>query len=562
MLLGAPHLPRWCWALADKYSVHVGRLLPQSTRGWKSSYYLNMLKAPDWRHMFIHVFGAPCMYSPMEGPVHKRADQTLEGFFVGVQHPMALVIRKSDMKLISVSKKKLVVYESCYTAPLSFSSDRLRLAIEQRLVEPTSKDPPNLAGHEEQRTVSEKPRQVQSIKSMREHITPRPNTTASSAMRPPTQLDESAATQFPSLGEGVVVPEHASYDEDLATGINALKQKAETIISDPGIRARVLKSIKSLEDAATNVVPRGLLKQGKKVDGNINVSNILKEKRNRNSLKDELKDEGPPKKKIKEKVERPRFGLKRGDAVSVAPEIFDGKKAGSFSKDNPERQFGTIVRVWPGKKLAQVEWIDGSRNLCRFDQLRIEKLKVDASFMVTLMMVNALKKSKDPMDKEGWPRDFFEALVSPDWREWVAAVKKEITSWLDFNAYSEIPFGQRKPGSSIVPLGELFTRKRDGSFKFRQYLMGNMLKKGKDFDETFSSCISWDGIRWCAAVACATDKLIHGLDAVTGFLQAREQFDLYAFIPSHGHYSSLSYEQLAEVREKLLKLVSKDGVEG
>ena len=173
---------------------------------------------------------------------------------------MALVIRESDMKLISVSKKKLVVYESCYTAPLSFSSDRLRLAIEQGLVEPTPKDQPNLAGQEEQKTVSDKPRQVQSIKSMRDHITPRPNTTASSAMRSPTELDESAATQFPSLGEGVVVPEHASYDEDLATGINALKQKAETTISDPGIRARVLKSIKTLEDAATNVVPRGLLK--------------------------------------------------------------------------------------------------------------------------------------------------------------------------------------------------------------------------------------------------------------------------------------------------------------
>jgi hypothetical protein len=194
--------------------------------------------------------------------------------------------------------------------------------------------------------------------------------------------------------------------------------------------------------------------------------------------------------------------------------------------------------------------------------LRVERLKVNAAFMVTLMMVNALKKPRDAMDKEGWPRDFFHAMVSPDWREWVAAIKKEIASWLDFNAYTEIPFSERKPGASIVPLGELFTRKRDGSFKFRQYLMGNMLKKGKDFDETFSSCISWDGIRWCAAVACATDKLIHGLDAVTGFLQAREQFNLYAFIPSHGHYSSLSFEQLAEVRENLLKLVSKDGEDG
>ncbi len=63
-------------------------------------------------------------------------------------------------------------------------------------------------------------------------------------------------------------------------------------------------------------------------------------------------------------------------------------------------------------------------------------------------------------------------------------------------------------------------------------------------------------------MACATDKLIHGLDAVTGFLQAKEQFDLYAFLLSHGEYSSLSFEQLASIREKLLDLVQKDGVEG
>ncbi len=43
----------------------------------------------------------------------------------------------------------------------------------------------------------------------------------------------------------------------------------------------------------------------------------------------------------------------------------------------------------------------------------------------------------------------------PDWRDWIMAVKKEISSWLAFNAYTEIEFKNRKAGSSIVPLGEL-----------------------------------------------------------------------------------------------------------
>ena len=112
MLCGAPHLPPWAWALADKFSVVVGRQLPQSTRGWKSAAFLNSGKVPDWRSLCLHVFGAPCLYAPTDGPIHKRADKTLPGYYVGVQHPMVLILRKSDMKLISCSTKKFVCHES------------------------------------------------------------------------------------------------------------------------------------------------------------------------------------------------------------------------------------------------------------------------------------------------------------------------------------------------------------------------------------------------------------------------------------------------------------------
>ena len=59
-----------------------------------------------------------CRYAPPEGPVHKRAEVTVEGYFVGIQHPMAMVIRKKDVKLVSVSTKKLHVYGSMYCGPL------------------------------------------------------------------------------------------------------------------------------------------------------------------------------------------------------------------------------------------------------------------------------------------------------------------------------------------------------------------------------------------------------------------------------------------------------------
>jgi hypothetical protein len=329
---------------------------------------------------------------------------------------MALVLRKSDMKLISVSKKKVIVYESMYVAPLSYSSERLGADIMAR----------SLQRDVEPEGGKQWPKHVQSTKSVSAHNIPTPNTNAYIGMRPPTRLDDSAATQSPSQGEGVIVPEHLSYSDDLASGILALKEKAQSTISDPGIRRKVIDSITNLQDVSARVVERGQLKRGKKTHAKVDVANIVQGKRKRVSVEDDVVKEAPPKRKVKEKSTSALAGLKPGDAISVAPELFDGKKPGSYSKDHPERQFGTVVKVWVRKQIAQVEWLDGSKNIVRYNDLRIEKIKVDAAFMVTVMIVEALKTSKDPLDKDGWPRNFFETMVSPDWRERVLAIKKEI----------------------------------------------------------------------------------------------------------------------------------------
>ena len=43
-------------------------------------------------------------------------------------------------------------------------------------------------------------------------------------------------------------------------------------------------------------------------------------------------------------------------------------------------------------------------------------------------------------------------------------MKKETDLWLAFDAYVKIPISEKIPGASIVPLGELYTRKGDDSF--------------------------------------------------------------------------------------------------
>ena len=159
-------------------------------------------------------------------------------------------------------------------------------------------------------------------------------------------------------------------------------------------------------------------------------------------------------------------------------------------------------------------------------------------------------------DTKDWPKNFFEALCKSDWRDWVAAVKKELNSWISNEAYELVDFTEKSHGASCVPLGELFTRKRDdGAYKFRQHLMGNLMKEGKDFRDTFSTTVTWDGIRWCSSMACGCNKLVCGWDAVTGYLQAPERFDVHALLPSHELYSHLEYEELAVLRAELLDLV-------
>ncbi len=136
----------------------------------------------------MHIFGAPCSYAPMEGPVHKKASRTEEGYFVGVQHPMVLILRKEDLKLISCSRKNFLVYEEVYTLPLSLTSSQL-----ERHLNPALKDQDEASNHAVQneeglRAAASKDKlsHVQSIKSVSVHNIPPPKTTATKYFRAPT----------------------------------------------------------------------------------------------------------------------------------------------------------------------------------------------------------------------------------------------------------------------------------------------------------------------------------------------------------------------------------------
>jgi hypothetical protein len=124
MLLDAPHLPPNMWACGDQYSNLLGDFLPIiQTRQNECSFYMRTGKMVDWALLKIKCFGTPCIFAPIDGPIHKRAPIMEEGWFVGRQWPFMIIKQKSDGKLLNVSDKKVRVYirvstESMYTIPL------------------------------------------------------------------------------------------------------------------------------------------------------------------------------------------------------------------------------------------------------------------------------------------------------------------------------------------------------------------------------------------------------------------------------------------------------------
>jgi len=212
--------------------------------------------------------------------------------------------------------------------------------------------------------------------------------------------------------------------------------------------------------------------------------------------------------------------------------------------------------------IHRVLW-DGDRDtFTHYTPLERIPDKLCSSSVMAALEVGATTTTGPADLQSSWPKDFYEALVRSDWRAWVEAVKKENEGWLDNDAAEEVPFNNMERGASIIPLGERFTIKRDGTHKFRQYAMGNLLKEGKDYGDTFATTVSADGFRWFCSLACSVGKEVRGWDATTGYLQSKQRIPVYAYVPSHHHFSLLSFEELAVFRRKLLDLVANEGVEG
>ena len=575
MMCGAPHLPQFCWGVADLYATYIHQFISQAKHGC-SPYEFRTGIEPDLDRFFVKVFGAPCQYCPMEGAEHKRGPKTEWGWFLGIQPPMCLVLRPEDNKVLSVSKKKILVHEECYakfdnahgTNPLA------HFVIPTIDLDNTKAEVENLEKISDYKKKYNIPDHVLSVKALSDFQKHPELNIANPTTRPPKVMfndileivpQYEGENQRENQGEKTTthVPEHAVFNKDL--WLDKLKELRESInlrFDKEGKVDRIVKALRKAEEEALNEAPArgGIKKKAGKLKEGIAIKNIVGTKRRK------IFREGETNSSDKRTTKR-RIDV--GDRVKIQTKKF-GK---AYAVGLPIYTYG-YVREKKGD-LYEVIWDAGDvmkahkRHLIyqgeneNEDDVESEPKyngKITKETILPILSVGTALSPQSGKETSNWPRDFYEALLRDDWRDWVQAVKNEIDSWAMFEASTEIPYIKMERGASIIPLGELFSVKRNGKYKFRQYALGNLLKEGKDFGETFSSTVSGDGLRWFCALACSCRKEIRGWDATTGYLQTQQRVKVYAYLPSHHGYSDLSFEALAPFRVQLKQMEKEGGI--
>ena len=347
-----------------------------------------------------------------------------------------------------------------------------------------------------------------------------------------------------SGGEGEYVDSICKETEfaKLTDLVEKAKTAAESGIAKPSIRSQVLAKLKSALDLANyEAGDKGRPKVGKNSKkSSVSMSNVLNGKRKRKSVSfsDPNADTLPnlstaarlssstrssvstPLNKRKGMVGRTKIG--EGDVVSVPAMLFDGDEPGSFPNENPDRCFGVVESV-SKNGVVSVRWSDGDVYDVKLKDCKKEKHKVTLASII-VMLIEGEQVAFKSIDEETNPKNFFELLVKTNWREWVEAVKNELEGWEYNNAVALVSIDDVPANAKVIPLGELYTRKRDGRYKCRQYLMGNLLREGVDFADTFSTTVSGSNICTFNSLATTCQKEEWDWDAVCSYLQCKEQY--------------------------------------
>ena len=170
----------------------------------------------------------------------------------------------------------------------------------------------------------------------------------------------------------------------------------------------------------------------------------------------------------------------------------------------------------------------------------------------------------DEITARKWPlpKDFFDALLDPRWREWIKAIRKEMRGFEENGVFYRIPRSEMKPGKFPIKSLEIFSHKykhgKLSRFKYRHAARGDMLRAKKDYGNTYWASVSSPTLKLFCAIAVETGEQPEVIDVQTAYLEAEEPDDIYMYPASFSEYLDWEEHQLESLRQKLLKMTSQE----
>jgi hypothetical protein len=393
----------------------------------------------------MKVFGASCQYCPMEGAEHKRGSKTEWGWFVGMQLPMCLVLRPEDSKVLSVSRKKIMVHEECYAKFGDGTNPLAHFVIPVINLDQTRTEEENL---EEIKNYKDKygiPDHVLSVKALSDFKKHPELNTATPTTHPPNKMLEdlgratdkweaaiamqpeanpilwhNRSNQQENQGEITKphVPDHAVLDKDLwLDKIREFRRKINQQFDMEGRVEAIVKGLKKAEEEMKNVAPRwGHLK--KKIDKykeSVHMKNVLGFKRKQPSTT------APTDGKESIAASQPKKKIDVGDRVKIRTLKF-GK---AYAEGLPKFTYGYVK----GKKgdLFEVLWDAGDTMMTHKRHLIYQmgdgvvdeeepvfNGKINKNTILPILSVGTALSPETNQSETSWPKDFYEALLRED----------------------------------------------------------------------------------------------------------------------------------------------------
>ena len=285
------------------------------------------------------------------------------------------------------------------------------------------------------------------------------------------QSAEEYSSQGVKHSSSVHTPEHKLWDESRALHeLEILKEEAKKKISDPSLRYKIIETMVKLTKQLKRegkYPDKNALKKGKKrAKDRINDINLVAGKRKQKKKKPIPNSTQPLKttssstaplsaKNRKRRRQWNKKKLEKGMRVSVPTKIFDGDIPGSWSSGKPRLTFGIIRKVEEGKQV-EILW-DGESKLDpayfpHYVDVTPAPHKVDIDAIMSVLELGGVPDFESKAQKTSWPKDFFEAMMRDDWRDWIESIKKEQDGWNDNDATTEVPRREMEQGASVIPL--------------------------------------------------------------------------------------------------------------